>query len=607
MIRMDRITPDNAEFILLSFEGPDPYSLAGGLGVRVTHLSYTLAEAGFGTQLLFIGDPHLPSHEIRSDGRLVLRRWSQWISTYYPMGVYEGENQKVADFSRSVPEFVVEHIIRPALARRKIPVVLAEEWQTAEAVCRLHELLRDVGMRAETLIFWNANNTYSFNRIDWRRLQNAATITTVSRYMKHVMWGMKINPLVIPNGVPRSLLEDVDDEQAARLRKSVGAEMMLCKVARWSPDKCWDAVVEATALLKEQGAKATLIARGGMEPYGEEVLDHASRLGLVIKEARPADGSLDGYLKALEEASPADVIDVKSPLPLEFLRVIYRAADSVLANSGHEPFGIVGLETMAAGGVAFTGCTGEDYAIPFVNSIVLETSEPQEIADYALFLQAHPEESARIRQAARESARFFTWDSAVTNLIRKLENQARTQEILSGHAKPIPHPLIDMDEELYPQKFSCRPGTVRKLFRTPTKTTAVKKPPEGSACSLREEQGGTKMAQITKRKGMTVKKSEEMMPKQDVVKFLARVPDEYVFWCHDGTVFHDMKELAEYLRTMSDETFAYHCNAEKNDFTNWVRDVMGDRKLAEDLAGVHDRTAAAQIVSQRVAFLEAQL
>lgn len=605
MVQIARITPENAEFILLSFEGPDLYSLAGGLGVRVTHLSCTLAEAGFGTQLFFIGDPHLPSQETRSDGRLVLRRWSQWISSYYPRGVYDGEDQKIADFNRSVPEFIVEHLVRPAVARRKIPVILAEEWQTAETVCRLHELLKQTDLRAQTLIFWNANNTYSFNRIDWQRLQNSAIITTVSRYMKHVMWGMRINPLVIPNGIPRSLLESIDDEQADRLRKSVDAEMVLCKVARWSPEKCWDAVVEATAILKEQGTRATLIARGGMEPYGEKVRDHALQLGLVIKEARPVNGSLDGYLKALQEASPADVIDVKSPLPLEFLRVVYRAADSVLANSGHEPFGIVGLETMAAGGVAFTGCTGEDYAIPFVNSIVLETSEPEEIADYALFLKVHPEESTRIRRAARESARFFTWDAAVASLIRKVENQARAQEIIAGHASPVPHPLMEIDEDLYPKKFSARPGTMRRLFKTRTRT-AVQPAPDESSDPSQENQGGAMMAQATRRKA-TTKASEEKVPKQDVVKFLARVPDEYVFWCHDGTVFHDVKEMAEHLRTMTDETFAYHCNAAKNDFTNWVRDVIGDRKLAEGLAGVHDRMTAAQIVSQRAAFLESQL
>jgi glycosyltransferase involved in cell wall biosynthesis len=41
--------------------------------------------------------------------------------------------------------------------------------------------------------------------------------------------------------------------------------------------------------------------------------------------------------------------------------VLFHSAAAVLANSHHEPFGLVGLETMAAGGVACIGYTGEDY------------------------------------------------------------------------------------------------------------------------------------------------------------------------------------------------------------------------------------------------------
>jgi glycosyltransferase involved in cell wall biosynthesis len=82
---------------------------------------------------------------------------------------------------------------------------------------------------------------------------------------------------------------------------------------------------------------------------------------------------------------------------------------------------------MAAGGVAFTGCTGEDYAIPFVNALVLETGDPMEIVGYLTYLREHPEESERIRTAARQTARYFTWEAALGNLVNKLENQARMQ------------------------------------------------------------------------------------------------------------------------------------------------------------------------------------
>ncbi len=181
-----------------------------------------------------------------------------------------------------------------------------------------------------------------------------------------------------------------------------------------------------------------LVARGGIEPYGRHVRDHARDLGLTVREVRADRATPGGYLAALQGPGRAEFIDFKSPLPLAFLRVIYHAADGVLANSGHEPFGIVGLETMAAGGVAFTGCTGEDYAIPFVNAFVLETSDPLEITDYVMYLREYPEESVRIRKAARRSARQFTWEAAARNLVRKLENQANIQDIIGGHAGPDP-------------------------------------------------------------------------------------------------------------------------------------------------------------------------
>ncbi|HWE62819.1 MAG TPA: glycosyl transferase family 1, partial [Chloroflexota bacterium] len=89
-----RIEPENTVFVILSFEGPDVYSQAGGLGVRVTELADALAEEGYETHLIFVGDPDLPAYETRRDGKLHWRRWSQWISRYNPNGVYQGEDDK---------------------------------------------------------------------------------------------------------------------------------------------------------------------------------------------------------------------------------------------------------------------------------------------------------------------------------------------------------------------------------------------------------------------------------------------------------------------------------------------------------------------------------
>ena len=88
--------------------------------------------------------------------------------------------------------------------------------------------------------------------------------------------------------------------------------------------------------------------------------------------------------------------------------------------------------------------------------------------------------------------------------------------------------------------------------------------------------------------------------KKPAKKVLAKVPVEYVFWCHDGSVFADLYELASGLRAMSDETFAYHSNMEKHDFSNWVRDIIGDELLADDLARASNQLEAASYILTRI-------
>ena len=426
----DIITKANTVFIVISFEGPDQYSMAGGLGTRVTHLSRSLAEMGFVTHFFFIGDPNRPGEGTDTERRLHLYRWCQWISKYHHMGVYDGENQKLRDFNGSLPPFVTERVVKPALDEGKLVVILGEEWHTAEAMIHISDLLRSQAVRDRVVMFWNANNTFGFDRIDWHRLARESTITTVSRYMKHNMWRLGVNPLVIPNGIPVALLNRVDDHAAGQARAAAGGDVLLTKVARYDPDKRWKMAIEATAMLKYAGQRSILLARGGIEPHGREVMDAARALGLILKEVYLNGESPEDYPKAIQNQGGADILELKSPCSQDFLRLLYRASDAVLANSRHEPFGLVGLETMAAGGIAFLGGTGEDYANHLRNCVVLETEDPEEIGDYAMYLLNHPHEAERIREEGRNTASQFTWGAAIANLIRKLEYQAQVQGVL---------------------------------------------------------------------------------------------------------------------------------------------------------------------------------
>lgn len=432
MLRARQISPDNTEFVLMSFEGPDQYSKAGGLGVRVAELADALAGQGYDTHVMFVGDPTLPAEETLVGGKLRFHRWSQWVSRYYPEGVYQGENEKLYDFNESAPWFVMDRIVRPAADRGRIVAILGEEWHTAEAMSRLSDVLYHNGLRQQAVQFWNANNTMSFNRINWGRLTFTNTITTVSRYMKHIMWGVGCDPLVIPNGIPRRALDPVDEGAVARVRGALGGDPLLFKIGRFDPDKRWNMAVEAVARLKGMGMRPVMPIRGGIEPHGNEVIGNARRLGLSVREVRSEGRSVEECVQALESAGPADILDLRFFLPDEFVRIMYRAADAVLANSGHEPFGLVGLEVMGAGGIAFTGSTGEDYAIPFENSMVLDTSDPGEIAGYVVHLQNHPEEKERIRAGAARTAATFVWDRVLENLVSKLEYIARNQGVLAA-------------------------------------------------------------------------------------------------------------------------------------------------------------------------------
>lgn len=421
----DLLAPDNTTFIVLSFEGPDAYARAGGLGVRVTELSRALADAGYPVHLVFVGDPALPGHE--TFGHLTLHRWCQWISAYHPEGVYSGEEGKWQDFTSSSVDFVVDGLIRPAVDNHHRVVILSEEWHTAEALCHISDRLWQTGLRRKTVLLWNANNTMGFDRINWARLNFATTITTVSRYMKHVMWNYRVDPLVIPNGIPTRWLDAPPDESAGCVRQHLGEGPLLVKVARFDPDKRWKLALETVAQLKADDRPARLVARGGVEAHGGEVLDHARTLGLKVRDVAVEQPGAQHLSEALCAADGADVLNVTSFINPEDLRVLYRAADGVLANSGREPFGLVGLEAMAAGGTAFTGNTGEEYARHLENAVVLDTADPAEAAWYVSYLADRPGEQTRLRTEARATARLFTWDRVLEQLLARVRVLAAAQ------------------------------------------------------------------------------------------------------------------------------------------------------------------------------------
>ena len=116
-------------------------------------------------------------------------------------------------------------------------------------------------------------------------------------------------------------------------------------------------------------------------------------------------------MQALEGLEEVDILNLCSPLDPESRLVLFHSAAAVLANSQHEPFGLVGLETMAAGGVACIGYTGEDYAVPGHNALALETNDPQEFLDLFGTLRCNPSMERALRRAGRATAQHYAWSA----------------------------------------------------------------------------------------------------------------------------------------------------------------------------------------------------
>jgi glycosyltransferase involved in cell wall biosynthesis len=412
------------QFHVLSFEGPDAYSRAGGIASRIVGLTQALSRLGYPTHLWFVGDPALPP--VDTIDSLTLHRWGQWISRYHPGGVYDGEEGKKGDYSASLPPFLLHEHLLPGLGDpRARAVVLAEEWQTADAVLHLDWLLRQHGLRHRVTILWNANNTFGFDRIDWQRLASAARITTVSRYMRRKMWKLGVDPTVIPNGLAADALRAPDRPAVDELRRRAAGRVVLSKVARWDPDKRWLLAIDTVGELKRHGWRPLLIARGGVEAHGAEVFGHAQASGLRIEERTLVAGDTRGLVDSLSNLREADVISLRSSLSAEACRVLYRGADVVLANSGHEPFGLVGLEAMAAGGLACTGNTGEDYAVSAWNALVHQSDDPSDFVQQFDRLRREPAAERALRQRGTKTAKRYLWDQVVQRRLLPNLNRPR--------------------------------------------------------------------------------------------------------------------------------------------------------------------------------------
>ena len=91
-----------------------------------------------------------------------------------------------------------------------------------------------------------------------------------------------------------------------------------------------------------------------------------------------------------------------------------------------------------------------------------------------------------------------------------------------------------------------------------------------------------------------------MPAKEDASRYLCDAAPEQCFWVNNGTILKNLDELENALEQMGNDAYSYHANREKNDFSRWVHDVIGDQKLANDLLSSKNKESAVKKVRNRL-------
>ena len=97
-----------------------------------------------------------------------------------------------------------------------------------------------------------------------------------------------------------------------------------------------------------------------------------------------------------------------------------------------------------------------------------------------------------------------------------------------------------------------------------------------------------------------------MVTKDEAKRYLCDAAPEQCFWVNNGPILKNLEGLANVLPEMNDDTFRHHANNEKNDFSSWVRDVVGDQKLANDLLSSRTKESAVKKIRSRLNSLKSK-
>ena len=88
--------------------------------------------------------------------------------------------------------------------------------------------------------------------------------------------------------------------------------------------------------------------------------------------------------------------------------------------------------------------------------------------------------------------------------------------------------------------------------------------------------------------------------KKSTKKVYMTAPHEHRFWACNGLVLSNLNDLAKCLKKMDNGHFTHHVNSKKNDFANWVSDILHDKALASLLRKSKTRSSSLKQVEAKL-------
>jgi hypothetical protein len=104
---------------------------------------------------------------------------------------------------------------------------------------------------------------------------------------------------------------------------------------------------------------------------------------------------------------------------------------------------------------------------------------------------------------------------------------------------------------------------------------------------------------LNKAKKLKISAKKKLSPKE-ARKILGNVSPQYCLWVMSGAILKNLNELARELERMNNQVFRYHVSRERNDFSRWIDEVFGDKKLATDIKKAKTKKQAYKILKSRL-------